>query len=113
MGLLGAIGFSLALITLTQTHEGAEGCKILSASASNASSILVKWEKHAGATSYILELREKNSPQSAPITAPIFGHQTERNVYGLKPGTEYNVTVKAFVFFSVACVNSTLASTVI
>ncbi|XP_006797927.2 uncharacterized protein LOC102776891 [Neolamprologus brichardi] len=112
MGLLGAIGFFLALVTLTQTLHIAEGCNIVSASSSSASSILVKWKEYPGTTNYVLDLREKNSPQSAPVIASISGSQTERNIFGLKPGTEYNVTVKAFVFFNVACVNSTLAFTV-
>ncbi|XP_034066039.1 uncharacterized protein LOC117542456 [Gymnodraco acuticeps] len=65
MGLLGAIGFSLALVSLTQIpHSAAQGTS------------------------------------------------TEKDVYGLLPGTDYKVTLKPFVFYFAMCVSTYEASTV-
>ncbi|XP_008292889.1 uncharacterized protein fndc7b [Stegastes partitus] len=112
MGFLGAIGFSLVLVSLTQIHHSAEGCKILSATSSSASSIYVEWEKYPGATSYLLDLRKKNSSGSAPVVVTVSGDKTSKDVQGLKQGTEYSVTLKVFLFYFVECVNSTSAYTV-
>ncbi|XP_044055462.1 uncharacterized protein LOC122877670 [Siniperca chuatsi] len=112
MGLLGAIGFSLALVSLTQIPYSAEGCKILSARPSGSSSILVKWEKHTGATNYFLDLRVKNNTTIAPVVVTLPASGTERDVQGLRPGTEYNVTLKVFQFFFVVCTDTHVASTV-
>ncbi|XP_067454263.1 serine-rich adhesin for platelets [Thunnus thynnus] len=64
MGLLGAIGFSLALVSLTQIPHSAEAAV------------------------------------------------TEKDVQGLRPGTEYSVTLKVFQFYFVDCVDTAVASTV-
>ncbi|XP_039984445.1 uncharacterized protein LOC120790698 [Xiphias gladius] len=112
MGLLGAIGFSLALVSLTQIPNSAEGCKILSAAPSGPSSILVKWEKSNVATSYFLDLRVKNNTNFAPVVVTLPATGTEKDVQGLRPGTEYSVTLKVFQFYFVVCVDTTVASTV-
>ncbi|MEQ2170477.1 hypothetical protein GOODEAATRI_000590 [Goodea atripinnis] len=106
MGLLGAIGFSLALLSLTQIHQcSAQACKILSATSTSASSILIRWEGYPGATSYLLDTRMKNSIDTAPVIVVVSGLVTERTVQGLSPGTEYNVALKVIKFLSVDCVN--------
>ncbi|XP_014901851.1 uncharacterized protein fndc7b [Poecilia latipinna] len=113
MGLLGAIGFSLVLVSLTQIHHCSAGaCKILSAKSTAASSIFVKWERYPGATTYMLDTRRKNSTDTAPIVLVSGAQVTERNIQGLSPGTEYNVTLKVINFLSVSCVASALALTV-
>ncbi|XP_027882788.1 uncharacterized protein fndc7b [Xiphophorus couchianus] len=113
MGLLGAIGFSLALVSLTQIHHCSAGaCKILSVKSTTASSIFVKWESYPGATSYMLDTRKKNSTDTAPIVLVSGAQVTERNILGLSPGTEYNVTLKVINFLSVSCVTSALVLSV-
>ncbi|PWA21255.1 hypothetical protein CCH79_00009504 [Gambusia affinis] len=107
MGLLGAIGFSLALVSLTQIHHCSAGaCKILSVRSTSATSIFVKWESFPGATSYMLDTRRRNSTDMAPIVLVSGAQVTERNILGLSPGTEYNVTLKVINFLSVSCVTS-------
>ncbi|KAM9761579.1 uncharacterized protein fndc7b [Menidia menidia] len=113
MGLLGAIGFSLALVLLTQISNcSAQGCRILSANSLSASSILVKWQQYPTATSYLLDIRKKNSTDSAPIIVIVPGQETEKTVHGLSAGTEYNVTLKVIRFYFMECVNTTLTLTV-
>ncbi|KAM3619535.1 uncharacterized protein V6R79_009801 [Siganus canaliculatus] len=90
----------------------AQGCNILSAKSSGPSSILVKWEKNPSATSYMLDLRVKNNTNIAPVVVTLQSYETERDVQGLRPGTEYSVTLKGFHFYFVACINKDVASTV-
>ncbi|KAM7387685.1 hypothetical protein PAMP_023907 [Pampus punctatissimus] len=112
MGLLGAIGFSLALVSLTQIPYCAEGCKILSVTPTGPSSILVKWVKQPGATNYFLDLRVKNNTDFAPVVVTLPATVTEKDVQGLRPGTEYSVTLKVFQFYFVECVVKAVGSTV-
>ncbi|XP_034531079.1 uncharacterized protein LOC117806306 [Notolabrus celidotus] len=113
MGLLGVISFSLALVSLTQISTcSAQGCNILSATATSSSSILVKWEKYTGATNYFLDLRVKNSTSYAPVVVTLPATSTKRVVNGLRPGTEYSVTLKVFQFYFVVCVDTDKALTV-
>ena len=86
-------------------------CKILSAVATGPSSILVKWEKYPRATNYFLDLRVKNSTRNAPVVVTLSGTSTEKDVYGLLPGTDYKVTLKPFVFYFAMCVSTYEAST--
>ena len=83
----------------------------MSAAPSGSSSILVKWEKYSVATSYFLDLRVKNNTNFAPVVVTLPATGTERNVQGLRPGTEYSVTLKVFRFYFVVCVDTTVAST--
>lgn len=87
------------------------GCKILSAVPTSASSIQVKWEQYPLATGYIVDIRKKNSTDTAPIIIAVSSQVTDRIVQGLKPGTEYNVTLKVMNFFTVQCVTSTAGTT--
>ncbi|XP_047442067.1 uncharacterized protein LOC125008801 [Mugil cephalus] len=115
MGLLGAIGFSLAFVSLIQIHHSAAAsseCKILSASPSSATSVLVKWEQYPKGTGYLLDLRKINSSDTAPIVVSANPQTTELNVHGLSPGQEYKVTLKVFAFYFVECVTSVTVGTV-
>ncbi|KAK9519631.1 hypothetical protein VZT92_022346 [Zoarces viviparus] len=76
------------------------------------SSILVTWEKYPGATNYFLDLRVKNNTKLAPIVVTLPATSTERNVWGLRPGIEYSVTLKVFQFFKVNCTAQAVATTV-
>lgn len=88
------------------------GCKILSARASGPSSILVKWEPYSGAASYFLDLRVVNNTNVVPVVVSVPVSLTEKNVHGLKPGTEYIVTFKVFQFlYSAVCVTTVTAWT--
>ncbi|KAK2835181.1 hypothetical protein Q5P01_015665 [Channa striata] len=89
------------------------GCKISSARASGPSSILVKWEVYPGAASYFLDLRVVNNTSFVPVVVNVPPSVTEKDVQGLRPGTEYVVTLKVFQFlFSSACLVTTTAWTV-
>ncbi|CAB1419900.1 unnamed protein product [Pleuronectes platessa] len=88
------------------------GCRISSAKASGPSSIVVKWDKSDVATSYFLDLRVKNNTNFAPVVVTLSASVTEKDVQGLRPGTEYIVTLKVFQFYFVVCVNKTTAWTV-
>ncbi|XP_067369826.1 mucin-3B [Channa argus] len=93
--------------------DSVEGCKILSVRASGPSSILVKWEVYTGAASYFLDLRVVNNTNVVPVVVSVPSSVTEKDVQGLRPGTEYTVTFKVFQFlFSSACVVTTTAWTV-
>ncbi|XP_040040842.2 uncharacterized protein fndc7b [Gasterosteus aculeatus] len=111
MGLLGAIGLSLALVSLTQIPYS-DGCKILSAKSSSASSILVKWEKYAGATNYFLDFRVTNNTQIAPNVLTLPATWTEHDMQALRPGTTYKVTLKVFQFYTLICTITAEATTV-
>lgn len=87
------------------------GCKILSAVPTSASSIQVKWEQHPLATGYLLDTRRKNATDAAPIIIAVSAQVTDKTVQGLKPGTDYNVTLKVMNFFTVQCVTSVLVTT--
>lgn len=78
---------------------------------SGPSSILVKWEKHPGATNYFLDLRVKNNTDFAPVVVTLPATVTQKEVKGLRPGTEYSVTLKVFQFYFVDCVVMDVAST--
>lgn len=91
--------------------ESVTGCKILSARSSGPSSILVKWAKHTSATNYFLDLRVKNNTNIAPVVVTLPATKTEKDVRGLRPGTEYSVTLKVFQFYFVVCMDTDVAST--
>lgn len=93
------------------SNPASSECRILSANPSSATSILVKWEKYPGGTSYLLDLRKINSTDTAPVVISAGSQTTELNVHGLSPGREYKVTLKVFAFYFVECVASTTAST--
>lgn len=63
------------------------------------------------ATSYFLDLRVKNNTNFAPVVVTLPATGTEKDVQGLRPGTEYSVTLKVFQFYFVVCVDTTVAST--
>lgn len=92
-------------------YASCAACNILSAKASGPSSVLVKWEHYAGATNYFLDLRVRNSTNIAPVVVTLPSSQTERDVKGLRPGTQYSVTLKVFTFYFVVCVDTVVATT--
>lgn len=83
----------------------------MSVKPSGPSSILVKWEKYTGATNYFLDLRVKNNTNIAPIVVTLSASQTEKDVKGLRPGTQYSITLKVFQFYFVVCMDTDVATT--
>lgn len=83
----------------------------MSAKSSGSSSILVKWETVTLATNYFLDLRVTNNTNIVPVVVTLPATATEKDVNGLRPGTNYSVTLKAFQFFFVACMDTVLATT--
>lgn len=83
----------------------------MSAKPSGPSSILVKWEGYTGATNYFLDLRVKNNTRIAPVVVTLPASQTEKDVKGLRPGTQYRVTLKVFQFYFVVCMDTGVAAT--
>ena len=101
----------IIIITFHFVFASFAACKILSAKPSGPASILVKWERYAGATNYFLDLRVRNNTNIAPVVVTLPSSQTERDVKGLRPGTQYNVTLKVFQFYYVVCVDTDVATT--
>lgn len=58
-----------------------------------------------------MDLRVKNSTNFAPVVVTLPASRTERTVQGLRPGTNYSVTLKVFQFYFVVCMDTTEAST--
>ncbi|XP_058265731.1 uncharacterized protein LOC131365857 [Hemibagrus wyckioides] len=113
MGSLRELGFFiwLALVQIknTQTQE----CSIItSISSPSASSLVVQWTSYIGATNYILDLRVVNMSSVAPVVVTVSASTTQKEVFGLKPGTLYTVVVKVFRFYSVGCSDTRIARTV-
>lgn len=87
-------------------------CSIItSVSSSSASSLLVQWNSYPGATNYILDLRVVNMSSVAPVVVTVSGSPTQKEVFGLKPGTLYTVVVKVFRFYLVECSDTRIART--
>ncbi|XP_053096527.1 uncharacterized protein LOC113530559 [Pangasianodon hypophthalmus] len=113
MGSLRELGFfiwiALAQIKNTQTQE----CNIItSISSPSATSLLVQWTSYTGATNYILDLRVVNTSNVAPVVVTVSALTTQKEVFGLKPGTLYTVVVKVFRFYNVECSDTRIARTV-
>lgn len=53
----------------------------------------------------------RNNTNIAPVVVTLPSSQTERDVKGLRPGTQYNVTLKVFQFYYVVCVDTDVATT--
>lgn len=52
-----------------------------------------------------------NNTQIAPVVVTLTSSQTERDVQGLRPGTQYSVTLKVFQFYFVMCHDTKVATT--
>ncbi|KAI5096119.1 hypothetical protein C0J45_14549, partial [Silurus meridionalis] len=85
---------------------------ITSISSPSASSLLVQWSTYSEATNYILDLRVVNMTGVAPVVVSVSASTSQKEVFGLKPGTVYTVVLKVFRFFSVACSDTKTAKTV-
>nr|XP_055057047.1 uncharacterized protein LOC129441425 [Misgurnus anguillicaudatus] len=105
-----------ALVSLTQVKEATGvcpvDCPITSITSPAASSLLVKWNSFTGATSYLLDARVVNSTSIAPVLVQISSSNTERVVQGLRPGQNYQVTLKVYQFYYVICISSQTGQTV-
>ncbi|GAA6076390.1 uncharacterized protein LOC113651476 [Tachysurus ichikawai] len=103
------IWFALVQIRNSQTQE----CNIItSISSPSASSLLVQWTSYPVATNYILDLRVVNMSSVAPVVVTVSASTTQKEVFGLKPGTLYTAVVKVFRFYSVECSDTRIAKTV-
>ncbi|XP_073671225.1 uncharacterized protein [Paramisgurnus dabryanus] len=101
-----------ALVSLTQVNEANGDCLITSITSPAASSLLVKWNSFPGATSYLLDARVVNSTSIAPVLVQLSSSNTEKVVQGLRPGQNYQVTLKVYQFYYVICINSQIGQTV-
>lgn len=87
-------------------------CSIItSISSPSASSLLVQWTSYTGATNYILDLRVVNMSSVPPVVVTVSASTTQKEVFGLKPGTLYTVLVKVFRFYNVECSDTRTART--
>ena len=86
-------------------------CEITSVISTSPSSLHVKWNHYVGATNYFLDLRVINSTDIAPVVLTLAGLVTETEVYGLRPGAHYSVTLKVFQYYFVVCHVTQEAST--
>ncbi|KAL1280893.1 hypothetical protein QQF64_015493, partial [Cirrhinus molitorella] len=113
MHLPGTLCIFATLFLVTQVKEASADCEITSISSPTASSLLIKWSKFTGATSYVLDVRTVNlNLNTAPVTLTLAGSTLEKLVQGLRPGLIYQVTLKVFLLNNVVCINSTTAQTI-
>ncbi|XP_048832460.1 uncharacterized protein LOC125708743 isoform X2 [Brienomyrus brachyistius] len=114
MGWLRALTLFFITAFLPQVSRTAANldCPVTAIKSTSASSLTVKWNKYIGATNYFLDLRVVNVTDVAPVVVTLPASSTERLVYGLRPATTYNVTVKVFQFYHVRCVGTSIATTV-
>lgn len=98
-------------IIITNTYFLVECDIIKSISSPSASSLLVRWTSYTGATNYILDLRVVNMSSVAPVVVTVSASTTQKQVFGLSPGTLYNVVVKVFRFYSVECLDTGIGKT--
>lgn len=98
-------------IIITNTYFLVECDIIKSISSPSASSLLVQWTSYTGATNYILDLRVVNMSSVAPVVVTVSASTTQKQVFGLSPGTLYNVVVKVFRFYSVECLDTGIGRT--
>lgn len=52
-----------------------------------------------------------NMSSVAPVVVTVSGSTTQKEVFGLKPGTLYTVVIKVFRFYSVGCSDTRIART--
>lgn len=74
----------------------------MSVTSTTASTLDVEWSSTTGATSYKLELKAVNYTV-APVVLMPAPPETQRLVHGLRPGSNYQVTLTAFQFMSILC----------
>ncbi|CAL8312461.1 unnamed protein product [Gadus morhua 'NCC'] len=89
---------------LMQIHSASAtaGCSITSISSPSAPTLQVAWDAYPGAgASYRLNLRAVNSTDTAPVMVVPTGTQTL--VQGLRPGSYYDVTLKALQYNMERC----------
>lgn len=86
-------------------------CTIISITSPTASSLLVQWNRIQGASNYFLDLRVANDTSTSPVVTSVAGSLSRREVFGLKTGTLYTVTLKWFQLYTPVCVDTKLART--
>lgn len=86
-------------------------CSITSITSPTASSLLVQWNRFQGVSNYFLDLRVVNDASITPVVASVPGSMSRKEVFGLKTGTLYTVTVKGFQIYTSVCVDVKLART--
>lgn len=75
----------------------------MSVASPSASTLNVAWSSYSGATKYLLDLRVVNSTSVAPVVVMQSAPSTQRLVQGLRPGHNYQVTLKVFEFYDNVC----------
>lgn len=73
---------------------------------------MVKWETHPDVTYYLFELRVPNNKNYAPVLASAKRTETQKEIQGLRPGTNYSVTIKGLVFSHSECSSTVYSCTV-
>lgn len=83
----------------------------MSVTSPSASTLNVVWSSYSGASVYLLDLRVVNSTSIAPVVVMQSAPSTQRLIQGLRPGHDYQVTLKVFQFYTVVCTNMTITMT--
>lgn len=52
-----------------------------------------------------------NDTNTAPVVTSVPGSLSMKEVFGLKTGTLYTVTIKGFMYYTVLCVDTKIART--
>lgn len=82
------------------------GCNIVSVTSPSASTLNVEWSTYDGASVYLLDFRVVNSTSIAPVVVMQAAPSTQRLIQGLRPGHDYEVTLKVFEFYTVVCIDT-------
>ncbi|XP_040924189.2 fibronectin type III domain-containing protein 7-like [Betta splendens] len=95
---------SVFLIYVIQIqHVFAADCNITSIASPSGSTLNVTWMNYTQASVYLLDLRDGNATNVAPVVAVQSAPNTQALVQGLKPGHIYTVTLNVFHFYTVVC----------
>lgn len=86
-------------------------CNIISITSPTASSLLIQWNRLLGLTNYFLDLRVLNDTGTNPTVVVIPENVSVKEVFGLRPGTLYTVTLKGFLYYTSMCVDVKIART--
>ncbi|KAM4642168.1 uncharacterized protein O3C94_016554 [Discoglossus pictus] len=88
---------AILVASLFQCSSGQNDLQITSVTSPNSAQLLVTWTSTSSSVSYFtLELRVVNNSAIAPITVYSTGSARSKVVQGLRAGTTYNVTIRAY-----------------
>ncbi|XP_032883843.1 uncharacterized protein LOC116977489 isoform X5 [Amblyraja radiata] len=101
MEFVNSLRVCLILTTLYQVSYCRSGFAITEISSVDSSKLKVSWTPYPQANTYVLDLRIANNIRSLPFIIVTPSFITTKTFQRLKAGVLYNVTVKAFRYFTI------------